>query len=375
MRAGMGLSRHPDPERACVDAAEHAMMQAGGRGDPDLLICVAVGHSAQEALVGLELAQRLSGAREALAVTATSVHVSPAPVEADHGCAVGALVLYGNPALTVVNNRMRVPEETGRPMALFLEPTAPLRSLLNQQMPLLDPSRAAGVSATTLEGEAGIIHHGHGRVDLAALIPNMPACEVAMASGVIPVGTPMQVTRVDGTLVLELDHRPALDRVLEQLPLRARQEPARALARCMVGLTPQGVRLPDMDNPPLMERPLVGLAQNMGALAVGDAPATGTWLQLVRKDPDHAERALQRALLDVKFRLRGSAPLCALYFTCVERGKSMFGRQHVEIQRLARALGRVPVLGMSGAVQVGPQAGQLDMHMLSGVLMVLAQGN
>jgi hypothetical protein len=356
-----------------VDAAEHAMLHANATGDPDLLLCVAVGHSAQETRVGLELAQRTTRAREAVATTAASVHVSPAPVEADHGYAVGALALYGNPALRVVHGRADAAAEKGDAVALFMDPAV---SLPHAKGAWWDPARTAGIRAANAEGAAGVVHHGYGTVDLVALHPHMPACEVVLASGVSALGQPMRVTRVAGSMVMELDGQPALARVLEQLPQRARLDPARALARCLVGISAQQAPVAPEDPAALMARPLVGLEEQSGGLAVGDNPPQGAWLQLVKRDAAHAERALQRALVDVKFRLRGSAPVCALYFTCRERGRALFGRPHVEIQRIHRALGAVPVLGMAGGLQVGPQGtGQVGFHMLSGVLMVLAQGN
>ena len=376
MRAGIGLSRHPDPERACVDAAEHAMLQAGRQGPPDLLWVVTVSHTLVETQVGLELAARRTQARHSVACTAAAVHVSPAPVEADGMCVAGALVLYGSDRLSVVDNHGRRPGVKGNPVITLMDPQGQLGTLMGAVEPLWDPARVAGFTAACTDGDAGVLHEGNPGVEAVHILPGMPAVEVAVASGVSPVGRPMVVTRVDGSLVLELDDRPALERVMEQLPLRARGEPVRALSRCMVALAPSGTRQADLDRGAMTARPLVGVARNTGAVAVGESPVQGTWLQLVRKDPAHAERALQRALLDLKYRVRGASPVCALYFTCKERGRGLFGRPHVEIQRIHRALGRVPVLGMAGGLQLGPHLhGAVGLHMLSGVLMVLGEGN
>jgi len=206
--------------------------------------------------------------------------------------------------------------------------------------------------------------------------PGAPVVEVTVAQGNAALGEVMVVTRADGNLVMELDGKPALNRVLDMLSAKERQEPARALGRCLVGLQPGGPNADAFKHGLYAVRPLVGMAPDVGAVAIGENPRAGDAFTLLRRDGPAAEKAMLHALMQVKQRLQGAVPVGALYFSCTGRGSAMFGKAGTEVGLLQRILGKVPVLGMASSFEVGPMPTQPpSIHMFSGVLMVLAEGN
>ncbi|MBI5495586.1 MAG: FIST C-terminal domain-containing protein [Deltaproteobacteria bacterium] len=375
MRAGAFLSRHLDGERACLDATSSAMRQAGKEGPPDLLWLVSVAHDADTTARGLAAAARLSGAREAVAVTAAGVHASQGG-EVEREPAVGALVLYGAPELTAWNGRERRPAWDGVPLAVLMDPDGSPLQRLRLLHGVWDAARVAGGAATGVGVEAAVLHHGTGPVDLLALQPGAPVCEVGVAQGCTAVGDTMVVTRAEGNLVMELDGRPALARVLDQLQPDERRDVARSLGRCMVALHADGEDAEAFRNSAFTVRRLVGVAPDVGAVAVGESPRAGEGFTLVRRDAGQADRFLSQAVRGLKQRLEGSSPVAALYFTCAGRGTAMFGREGAELATIQRVFPGVPLLGMASAFELGPVGpGAPAVHLFTGVLMVLAQGN
>jgi len=376
MKAGCALSRHLDPARALVLATQDAMLHAGREGPPDLLWCVTVGHPPRELDVALAAAQARSKAREAVLVTAAAVLSSTPAEEVDGEPAVGVLVLYGDDALTAWSGKTPRPAWQQQPLVLLTDPETSISVPVRALQDTWDPLRVAGGGAASRDGEAGLFHHGFGNVGHVAISMHSAASEVAVAQGCALLGQVMEVTRADANLLLKLDGQRALDVVLDQLGPRERAQPARALSRTMVAITPPGASRDDLAHGRFAVRPLVGVAPDVGGLAVGENIQEGSRICLCRRDPEHAERALRGALTELRLRLAGVAPVAALYFTCAGRGRGLYGRSNVESELIARALGRVPVLGMAGSYEFGPlgPAGP-HVHTYSGVLMVLAEGN
>ncbi len=378
MRAAVAISRHLDAVRACVDATEQAMRLSGQEGAPDLLWCASVAHSVEDTERGISMAQKRSGAREAVGNTCGGVLLAPSGQSVERDPCVAALLLYGDKGLQAWSGKARRPAGwTNRPMMVMVDPDGSPQQRLRMLQEAWDPRRVAGGAAAGVETDAAVIHHGVGAVEHVAVSPDAPVVEVALAQGVAPVGESMLVTRVEGNLVLELDGRPALGRALDQLSATERQEPGRALGQCMVGLQPAGADLADaVKRGAFAVRPLVGMAPDVGALAIGEAARAGDHVMLVKRDGPAAERAMAQALGALKSRLAGAAPVAGVYFTCVGRGAGLFGRAGAEAAILSRTMGKVPILGMQSSFEIGPLLdGPPSVHMFSGVLFIIAEGN
>ncbi|MEW5853724.1 MAG: FIST C-terminal domain-containing protein [Myxococcota bacterium] len=374
MKAAVGVSRHLDLERACLDATEQALLSLGKETAPDLLWCVTVDHPVAGMEHAVAAMQKRSGAREVLANTAAGLYVAPRAQEVEGEPTVGVMLIHGDPELDIWSGRTRRPPWRGRPTAVLVDPDAGAAGTLTAVQELVDPERLAGGAAMGVETDALVLHHGVGAVDHAAVGMGAGVCEVVLAQGCAPLGDALTVTAVDGNLVLELDGEPALGRILEQLGPRERADAARSLARCSVGLAEVGDAQGIVEGRYCVRR-LVGVAPDIGAIAIAEVARVGQPLALVRSDGPLAERALSNAVTRLKNRLAGAVPRAALYFSCAGRGRRMYGRPNVDVEVLQRALPRVPILGMASGFELGPGRSGPSMHMFSGVLMVLAEGS
>lgn len=198
-----------------------------------------------------------------------------------------------------------------------------------------------------------------------------------VTQGSQPVGPSRRVTRCEQHLVLELDHRPALDVLAEDLQLDL-SEPRRAIPTLRQTLV--GLRAVDAVSdssargrhfgPDVRVRHLIGLDPSRQAFAVADHVEAGMQLAFCRRDVEAARRDLVRVCSEIREELAETLPAVAtasppepldpvqrvagaLYVSCSGRGGAHFGGPSAELQIIQHALGDVPLVGFFAAGEIG----------------------
>lgn len=195
------------------------------------------------------------------------------------------------------------------------------------------------------EGGFAIALHGAIRAD------------VVVSRGCAPVGPALDVTHVEGNLILTLDGQPALERaeqVLAAVPERERRRFHRGL---YVGRPARGDASGRGD---YLIRNLLGADRERGALAVADLIRLREKIRFHVRDAQTAIEDLDMLLMPQAF---DSAASVALVFSCGGRGRGMFEHADHDIATLQSALGRpVPAAGMFCAGEIGPVGERSFMH-------------
>ena len=163
-----------------------------------------------------------------------------------------------------------------------------------------------------------------------------------LTQGCTPIGPLHRVTRVDEGAVAELDERPALDVLKEDVgDLLARD------LRRIAGQVHAAVPVSGSDRADYLVRNLVGFDPEDGRIAIAEELGAGDSLMFVRRDPGAAVEDMARMLEDVK-RRAGGPVRGALYHSCVARGPHQFGPGARELSMIAAVLGDIPVVGFFG---------------------------
>jgi small ligand-binding sensory domain FIST len=199
-----------------------------------------------------------------------------------------------------------------------------------------------------------------------------------VTQGCEPVSPERTITACDGHVVLELDHRPALECLLSDLQISL-DDPQPALAkvrRTLVGLRTAGVEPgsrqrggPFGDD--TLVRHIIGLDPARRAVAVAHALETGMRLSFCERHAQAARGDLVRicaeireeveasemVLLEQPQELQASSPAKrqiagAVYVSCSGRGGPHFGGPSAELQIVRRALGDVPLVGFFAAGEI-----------------------
>jgi small ligand-binding sensory domain FIST len=185
-----------------------------------------------------------------------------------------------------------------------------------------------------------------GRVVDGGLSGVLLAPEVAVASGLSqgcsPIGPVRHVSEADGNVILAIDGRPALDVFKEDIGELLSRD-----LRRIAGLVFAGFPVAGSDTGDYFVRNLVAIDLEHHCLAVAHEVAAGDPVLFCRRDTPSAIADLRRMLERLKQRA-GGAPRGGLYFSCVGRGRNLFGADSEELGLIREVFGDFPLVGFFG---------------------------
>ena len=181
--------------------------------------------------------------------------------------------------------------------------------------------------------------------------------DVVVSQGCRPIGPPIEVTRAEQNLLIELDGQPALERAEQVLRALPDPERERLAGGLYVGRPARGEASARGD---YLIRNLLGADRDRGVIAVGDAIVTGERIRLHVRDAETAREDLELLLSPQPF---DSTAEAALLFACNGRGRGLYGAPDGDIVPLQESLGgAAPAAGMFCAGEVGPVGERNFLH-------------
>jgi small ligand-binding sensory domain FIST len=181
--------------------------------------------------------------------------------------------------------------------------------------------------------------------------------DVVVSQGCRAIGPPLEVTRAQGNILIELDGQPALERAEQVLQALGEQERDRLKNGIYVGRPARDGATGRGD---YLIRNLLGADRDRGVIAIGDRVTPRELIRLHVRDAETAREDLELLLTPQAFDVTARA---ALLFACNGRGRGLYGRPDGDISILQSALGgAVPAAGMFCAGEVGPVGGRNFLH-------------
>lgn len=171
----------------------------------------------------------------------------------------------------------------------------------------------------------------------------------ALSQGCSPIGPQHTITDCEGHLVQGLDGRPALEVMKEDIG----EVLSRDLNR-IGGYIFAGFPVTESDTGDYLVRNLIGLDVEHQYIGIGEYLHNGQRMMFCRRDGQTAIADLKRMLNDIKQRLP-APPKGGLYFSCLGRGKNLFGDQSQEMKIIAEQLGNVPLVGFYANGEIAGQ--------------------
>lgn len=170
-----------------------------------------------------------------------------------------------------------------------------------------------------------------------------------------PVGLPMKVTKSSGTLLQEVDGKPALEIYQDYFGKEAAELVKEPLAR-MAYTYPLGLSVEGSDEL-LIRDPVI--ANEKGEITMAAAIPEGTTIRLMIGDREKAIHAAKDAATNALKQLEGHEPRLVLMFNCMARNKLLGVRCSEENQAVQDIMGReVPMLGFYTYGEQGPLLGK-----------------
>jgi len=163
-----------------------------------------------------------------------------------------------------------------------------------------------------------------------------------LTQGCSPIRAAHEVTGAQNNIVLELDGRPALDVLREDVGLDEHEDLSRLGGQIFVGLSVVGSDIAEY-----VVRNLIGIDPGNRLIAIGDLARKGQRLQFFRRDHETACADMARMLDSIREGLY-TPPRGALYYSCLGRGGALLGGESEELRMIQAALGDVPLAGFFG---------------------------
>jgi hypothetical protein len=207
-----------------------------------------------------------------------------------------------------------------------------------------------------------------------ALLSGKAQAGWAISHGCIPIGGERIVTRSKGNVIYEIDGEPAMEVLKEYLPEHALAEDrdwmryAISLALCF--------RAPSyMKDEEYVVRGMPAVSMADGSITVQTEVSEGTSVWLSSRDKEKISNGFDRMAQQIKEQLGGEKPKLVFQFECATRGKMMF-RDQEKLQLLKRFRQSLdpdaPWVGFYAVGEIGPVEKHYDRHLYTSVVVALS---
>ena len=162
---------------------------------------------------------------------------------------------------------------------------------------------------------------------------------VGHTQGCTPLDQRHTVTKAEHNLLIELDNRPALDVLREDI--------GEVLAKDLYNISGYifaGMPVEFSDIGDYLVRNIIGYDENEKIIAIGDYVYEGSKFMFCRRDGNSAREDMRRMLSTMKSRMQ-TTPRGAVYYTCLGRGRYQFGENSEELKMIQDEIGDIPLVG------------------------------
>jgi hypothetical protein len=185
--------------------------------------------------------------------------------------------------------------------------------------------------------------------------------------GCVPIGTECHVTRAEGNLIYELDHKPVFEVLREYLSEDEIARWDRTIVSFCFGIKPTS-------GEEFMIRYLPRKDEAAGAVMLQTDVTEGTKIWVMRRDQDKIIEGTKRIAQSLNTQLNGKKPKFIFQFDCYGRGKSVFTEQ--QKQKLLRELQQdvgpmLPWLGFYTHGEISPIGHKNSFHNYTLVLTAI----
>jgi hypothetical protein len=396
-RAGVGMSRHHNPNLAGRAAAEQALKKAG-IVEPDFVFMFAT--------IGYDQRSLLRAVREAtggVPLTGCSAEGTINGEEADESGFSVVVTTISSDDLQWTNGIARRLEDDARAVGqqvaqdllphlsadaigLFVFPDGLITLTLENLFAGLEENLSTlqflplwgGGAGNNLDTVGPTYQYCDDEVISGeisyALLSGKAQASWAISHGLVPIGGERIVTRSKGNVIYEIDDKPAVEVLKEHLPEQALTEErdwmryAISLALCF--------RAPShMKDEEYVVRGVPALRMADGSIIVQTEVSEGTSVWFSSRDKEKMITGLDRMARQIKEQLGGEKPKLVFQFECLTRGKTML-REQEKLQLLKRFRQSVdpeaPWAGFYTIGEIGPVEKHNDLHLFTSVVLALS---
>lgn len=199
----------------------------------------------------------------------------------------------------------------------------------------------------------------HGAVGVA--LSGNVIVDSVVAQGCRPIGHPMRVSRCKSNFLYELDGQPAIKHLHDALVSLGSHDQELAKHSLFLGVVMDEFKTEHKPGDFLI-RNILGLEPNSGALIVGEELRNERTVQFHLRDASTSAEDLRFMLKRYCESNKQDQAAGALLFSCLGRGKYLYGQSNYDSDCLREYLGDIPVGGFFCNGEIGPVGGTTFLH-------------
>jgi len=384
---GIGMSKNPDPSVAGQQAARMATDRLGLNGTVAWALAFCGGRHDGDAV--LQALRADLGAVEIVGGAAIGTIINDKLAYTGYECAVAAFsTTVPKPAIIVTNdlnkgeteaghklgNQLRQITNEGDTVLLFYDsvrsgPPPELyvanqlmdgiyQGLDGKQLKLIGAGTVGDFQLTRSHIFDGCQEVKHTAVAVA--LPSVWQSHTTIMHGCIPVSSFLEITKIDGPVVYELEGRPALQVLLEMLD----QEPDSPLTDNLSLVVTLGQKHGDpfapYDEANYVNRLIISSNPVDGSVTLFEADfQVGTKVQIMSRHNQMMLESVEKRTRELLASVGQMKPVFALYIDCAGRSSGFSGAEIEEAGILQAELGPdIPLLGFYSGVEIAPLLGR-----------------
>jgi hypothetical protein len=207
-----------------------------------------------------------------------------------------------------------------------------------------------------------------------ALLSGKAQAGWAISHGLVPIGSARTVTRSQGNVIYEIDGKPAIEVLKEYLPEGALAED-RDWMRYAVSLALTTKAPNYMKDEEYVVRGVPAVRMADGSITVQTEVPEGTSVWFSSRDKEKITSRFDRMARQITQQLGDDKPELVFQFECFTRGKSLFREQEKVqlLKRLRQSVGpEVPWAGFYTIGEIGPVEEHNLRHLYTSVVLALS---
>lgn len=199
--------------------------------------------------------------------------------------------------------------------------------------------------------------------------------DIGITQGCMPLGSMCKITKANQNIIYELDGKPALEVLKENIPSYLLEDPAKIPYTLFLGFPPN----PEQDKfceHEYLVRNIIGIDPNTGAIGASQLVKEGETIYFTIRNPDMAREDLKRMLQSLKQRNSEQNDIkFGIYFNCCGRGSSLYGHKGIDTAYITNELGDFPFVGFFGNSEIAPLNNTNHLFTYTGVLTLFYESS
>lgn len=239
--------------------------------------------------------------------------------------------------------------------------------------------KVGGLSSAMAMGvQTGLFYNSPTQTDTALLREGMVGVALSgeikvdtlVAQGCRPIGPQYQITQGERNILAEVVEvgkdsteaaKPPLQALRELMNELNPEDQQLAQHSLFIGVARDEFKL-ELQQGDFLIRNLLGVDPKVGAIAVGDKLRPGQRVQFHLRDGNTSAEDLEVLLKQYQQKDNNTSPVGALLFSCLGRGKELYGKPNFDSELFRQYMNHIPISGFFCNGEIGPVGHQTFLH-------------